>query len=635
MNAYSQTGARLRPRARLLQFVSAAALLSTPALADTPKWGAHLDFEGRWSNARSLGDMGLFAPLWQSRDALLFTDIRGKFDSQEGREGNFGLGFRQMLHNGWNVGAYGYYDVRRSPLGNQFQQVTLGAEAMSADFDIRANVYLPFGSTSRQIGVTGGGNPFAEFANNTIRIVTPSTHAVIERAMTGFDGEIGWRAPVFDVESLTQLRLYGGGYYFSGGGVARDVAGPRGRLEFSFDDVAGWAGARLTFGAEVQHDDVRGTQGIGLARLRIPLQQHKAYARLSPQERRMTERVVRDVDIVSGTGRGAQISAEVREDAINSWNGQVVTSARQVSPADQAALQAALIAEGAGSVVILNGALAGVTAATTVGVNQTLIGGGTTLALKGATTGTVVNFLAPGAGGDISGSVGAVAPQFDGIVRASSGSVIGGLALTNSADRGAGVLVDSANDVTAFGNTINTSGALEAGIRFHNASHGLVIGNAIRTSGFNAGGVASWHSNNIVVAGNRLTMFGGVSHGVALLDSPDVTVRDNIIAVRGSISFGVFVRYADSTNALVTGNRIASAISGGVFVGDAASAIVSHNVFGPIGGAVIHVQAGATFLPGSTGNVVSDKPMPGRCASIGAGNSGIVEFTDGLNCVFP
>lgn len=87
-------------RLHVLGAAFASALSVPPALAENPKWGAHLDFEGRWGNARSLGDAGLFAPLWQSPNTLFFTDIRGRFDSQDGREGNFGLGIRHMLNTG-------------------------------------------------------------------------------------------------------------------------------------------------------------------------------------------------------------------------------------------------------------------------------------------------------------------------------------------------------------------------------------------------------------------------------------------------------------------------------------------------------------------------------------------------------
>jgi hypothetical protein len=503
----------------------AAMLTLDPATAAEPeKWGAHLDFEGRWGNARSLGDAGLFAPLWQNQTALLFTDIRGRFDSQDGREGNFGLGYRQMLANGWNLGVYGYYDLRRSEFGNTFNQATLGVEALSADWDLRANVYAPFGTGNKQIGVAGGGNPFVDFANGTIQIVTPGSYQLVERALTGFDGEIGWRAPVFDVEALTQVRLYGGGFYFDGGGVTRDIAGPRGRIEFSIDDVAGASGARLTLGAEVQYDDVRGTQGFALARVRVPLQAEKTAPRLSAQERRMTERVVRDVDIVTGTGRGAQ-KAEIREAAVNTWNNQTVTDVAQVSPTSIVDLQAQLDALGAGSIVILNGAPV-VFGRTTVKPGQTLIGGGTTLELRGALTDTAVDFRAPGAAGNLSG-----ATFSNPVVELAAGSVVGGLTIGNS----------------------GTIGSPNHAIQAVNADGAVVFGNTIMTA-------------------------ANTGHGIYVFNSGDVTV--------------------------------------------------SGNVFGPIGGNVIHASS-SSFTPGSTGNSVIG-PIGGiRC---GGTASGTVVFTDGNNC---
>ena len=111
--------------------------------------------------------------------------------------------------------------------------------------------------------------------------------------------------------------------------LRRISPGRAGVFEFSVDDLLGFSNARLTLGAEVQHDDVRGTQGFAVARLRVPLQQETKAPRLTAQERRMTERVVRDVDIVSVPGAARRSAREVREDAINSWNGQVVISARR------------------------------------------------------------------------------------------------------------------------------------------------------------------------------------------------------------------------------------------------------------------------------------------------------------------
>ncbi len=346
------------------------------AAADAPKWGPHLDLEGKWGNRRSLGDIGLFAPLWQSPTSLFFTDIRGRLDDRDSREGNFGFGLRHMLPSGWNAGIYGYYDARRTGNGNFFQQATLGAELLSSDFDLRVNGYLPFGKRKYGIGGTGGA-PFAEFANGTIEIVTPGG-GFVERALRGFDAEIGWRVPVFPVDSFTQVRAYAGGFWFDGDGFVQDIAGPRGRIEFSFEQPSGpWAGSRLTLGAEVQHDDVRGTNAFAVARLRIPLQPvERSARRLTPQESRMTERVVRDVDIVAGQGSKGT-TAETREAAINVYNNETVTDVVQVDAAGgQAALLAAISANGNGSIVIANGAFA-VAAATQPKPNQTLLGGGT------------------------------------------------------------------------------------------------------------------------------------------------------------------------------------------------------------------------------------------------------------------
>lgn len=615
-------------RSLVVRAAVATVLTASPALADNPKWGAHLDFEGRWGNTRSLGDAGLFAPLWQSQTSLFFADIRGRFDSQDGREGNFGLGIRHMLNNGWNLGAYGYYDVRRSGYGSMFNQATVGLEALSANWDVRANIYAPFGSRTRDAGLIGGGNPFADFANGTIQIVTPGSFQRLERALTGVDGEIGWRAPVFDVDALTQVRLYGGGFYFDGGGVTRDIAGPRGRVEFSIDGVAGFSSARLTLGAEVQHDDVRGTQGFAIARLRVPLQAEKAAPRLSAQERRMTERVVRDVDIVTGTGRGAQ-RAEMREAAVNTWNNQTVTTATQVTPVNQAALQAALDAHGAGSVVILNGAVTGATAATAVGANQTLIGGGTALALKGATTGAAVNFIAPGAAGAISGAVSDVG-QFAGVVNLSARGVVGGLTISNTAldDYSSGILARGAPGAVAFGNTVRTVADRSFGVAIISSDNNIVSGNTIATLGDNSIGVVAGNTSHSIVSGNTVTSRGS---GVVFEDTSRATLSNNTITSR---SIGVDL-YHFFDNGIVSGNRISTTESGssGINATLSSAAIVSGNIFGPIGGDVI-VTGLFPFAPGSTGNSVVG-PVGGVRCGIDNTSSGTVYFNDGINCVFP
>ena len=123
-----------------------------PAQADDlefgGKWTPHIDLEGKPGTKRSLAETDLFLPLWQDDDTLLFGSFRLRMDDSDSREGNFGAGLRQMFDNGWNLGGYGYFDHRKSPYGNSFNQATLGIEALSLDWDLRANAYLPFGRTA-------------------------------------------------------------------------------------------------------------------------------------------------------------------------------------------------------------------------------------------------------------------------------------------------------------------------------------------------------------------------------------------------------------------------------------------------------------------------------------------------------
>ena len=69
------------------------------------KWDGYFELEGRFSNERSIGEGGIFVPLLQSDDSLLFTDIRGKFDNQDSSEFNLGLGYRQIIDQNWILGG--------------------------------------------------------------------------------------------------------------------------------------------------------------------------------------------------------------------------------------------------------------------------------------------------------------------------------------------------------------------------------------------------------------------------------------------------------------------------------------------------------------------------------------------------
>lgn len=230
---------------------------------DAQKWTPYADIEGKIGNKRDLGEISVFIPVRQSEDTLLFTDLRFRSDNNSSQEGNIGLGVRRMLSNGWNLGGYAYYDRRKTSHDNHVSQITIGAEALGADWDARINAYQPIGRKEHHID----GMNSATISGTSIFLRSGK-----EIALKGFDAEVGYRLPVFKSDDKVNLRIYAGGYHFSSNvsGVD-DVSGPRVRLDLTYDDLPfAWQGSRLSVGLEWQRDDPRGTQSFLSVRLRIP-----------------------------------------------------------------------------------------------------------------------------------------------------------------------------------------------------------------------------------------------------------------------------------------------------------------------------------------------------------------------------
>jgi hypothetical protein len=78
---------------------------------------------------------------------LAFLDIRGNFFTEDFDdkeiEGNFSLGLRHMLEQGWNLGLWVGGDVREVESDNTFWQVSTGLEALHDNWDFRFNGYAP------------------------------------------------------------------------------------------------------------------------------------------------------------------------------------------------------------------------------------------------------------------------------------------------------------------------------------------------------------------------------------------------------------------------------------------------------------------------------------------------------------
>lgn len=614
------------------------------------RWDPWIETGGQVSAARAIGDADLFMPLAQDSDTLLFADVRGMFDSQDAAEGNFGLGLRQMLPSGWNIGAYGYFDLRRSSYGNRFKQVTLGAEALSEMFDLRANVYLPVGQdevymdggSSSSVGtwtsdaiVSGGSLAIRHQA-----VQTTTTSYEVEKALAGVDAEVGARLPVFEPGSGFDLRAFLGGYYFDGSDVD-PVAGPRARLELVADNLAGLPGVKLTGGVVYQHDDVRGDQWIAQARLRVPLQPPSAPRdQTDVMERRMTDAIVRDVDIVSNTADASSATYETlttTEAAISDWNGAAVTSFTQIDGASQDGtdLQAALDAAGSGGIVLINGTVSTATGIT-LNAGQTVLGGGTVLRLKGATSGTEVDWTAGGASGSVSGSSSTLVQlgedSFLGGISVENLSTAGGSVAVNAADGAvlqdvdvtsetggirvsgvAGFTVDGGSVTAGGGNALDLASSTDLdiqnveivqngdqalGIRADNAS-GLIKGNRITTNGDgdsnyvdtdaqaqSAHAFSINNSGGLVVADNTITTNGVQANGFYIANSGGIEISGNTVTTNGYMSRGINLISSDGatisdnviqTNTTNDANWYVGTIAFGILVDHSSNLTITGN----------------------------------------------------------
>lgn len=348
------------------------------------KWQAYTEAEGRFGK-RKLGETAAVIPLAQSDDTLLFADLRFRFDNQSSREGNFGIGLRKQFNDKWIGGVYGFYDIRRTQYDNFFHQATLGAEALTEHHEARLNFYLPEGGTQEAA-------PVAQINGGQIQIQN-----FRERALPGFDAELGMG---HDFDNGWSLWGYGGGYYFDASGFEQ-VTGPRGRLELTKTGLPHIGEeAKLTFGIEAQTDKLRGGQSFALARLRIPLSSFTNNGDAQPRslsalDRRMTTRIHRDVDVVTGTAAGLLENATV-----SNPQGTRNYTTVSVVDANTADVPAAVTAAGVDSFVIVDGSAGAINLAAGADIlmpqGQILAGGGSVLTATGSVTGRNTVFVVPG-----------------------------------------------------------------------------------------------------------------------------------------------------------------------------------------------------------------------------------------------
>jgi hypothetical protein len=197
----------------------------------------------------SYGD--IIVPVIQFKSGLLFVNPRGAWNDSDGQEFNFGLGYRQLLPgNTMIVGANLYYDLRNTSLDNTFNQFGGGLEFLSKWVDVRGNFYIPesdkktaneylvSSSTVQEQGSywanpTGQGHQITQFGydiTSTYEVKTLQHYQISERAMEGYDAELGLLLPIPVVKDYADIKVFGG-YYDFNAHYGEDIAGMKGRLE--------------------------------------------------------------------------------------------------------------------------------------------------------------------------------------------------------------------------------------------------------------------------------------------------------------------------------------------------------------------------------------------------------------------
>ena len=495
-------------------------------------------------NQRSRGEGVFWAPLMQDANSLAFIDFRGKLFETDVREGNFAFGIRQMLPaewglGGWNFGLWAGYDIRRSLTANLHHQAAVGLELLSHNWDFRANGYIPFDDDVILSETSQGAVFSVEYdpGAGTISLVSQAAGRSVrkELAFWGVDGEVGYRIPLelLDKDLLdTQLRVYAGGFYFDHDDF-KAIKGPRVRTELRFDNIIDdLPGSRLTLEAEWQWDDVRRDAYEVGGRLRIPLfaeeRDKTIAARLSPQDKRMSEGLERDTDIVarelvveesvasgggSSGGGGGTATTEKVEDALTGVDFDNV-----VTVSGGGSISTTSTNAGANSLIILEG---NVTGSQTLQGNQTLIGAGATIQVRGLTSGKIATFTVPGSRPNIDENSGAV------LTIVGDNSHVSGVEITGNgggsfAGSNRGLFVNFNYTNVAVSNT-NITGVGRDGIYFGSNNTQIILRD-VNITNANSEGIHILLNNQMTLTNINLNNTG--TYGISTNNSNQMTLTN-------------------------------------------------------------------------------------------------------------
>jgi len=464
-------------------------------------FGGLAEFEGRLGSGESTGGLGIMLPFQLDAGQTFFVDLSGTLVSGGVGQGSLGAGYRFATSSDWTLGIYGYYDYLNSRLGNDFHQLSFGAEAIGAVLETRANVYLPLGN-----GYSVDGLGVAVVDNGALRFRDGR-----EQARPGLDVEAGIKMPGLDDD--TQLKFFAGSYWYGGKNVS-DMFGAKLRAELAFTGINGLpSGSTVSFGATGTYDNQDKLGGAVMARLRIP------FGGAGSAAGDPFDPAIQAVRRASAIKTHAGATGDI-EDAVLDLNGQTAGRLVNISAGsgDAATINAILAGAGDGAVVLADGDI-GLNGSLMLANGQTLLGGGGTLALRGASSGGRGSFTNSGAHTTLTG----YDPASDVVTMASNSMVssleiIGGLAGIGSA--GTSMLtihnVDISNTAHDGIRLASVNGAVIENTRIHD----LYICDNNTLCEFAVGNP------------NRAPYAAISAHGTA-----NLTVRDTVI---DNVTYGIF-----------------------------------------------------------------------------------------------
>ena len=547
--------------------------------ASGDKWGAWTEFGGYGGNHSGArrGEATLWAPLVQDGRSLVFTDLRGRFFDDGESEGNFALGYRRVGEYGWNPGFWVGLDRRHTEYGSDFNQVSFGVEALSPNWDLRVNAYVPLNDSELIASTANSSASSLEVIGGTIVVVPGLTEetSLRELALWGVDAEVGFRIPLERLgmgSSYTEglkdgegshsnrrhdLRVFVGGYYFDHPDFDGEIVGSRLRAEWRIENILNdWEGSRLTFETTYQYDDVRDSQLEAGLRLRIPLGGRATmHDALSPQEQRMTEGLRRDRDIVTQTKFSSKMTGggapEAVEDAVTGVDFDSITFVQNGSD-----MTGALAGAGGNALLVAFGGTTSFGPSLML-ANQTLLGGGGSLQVRSRATGLLYTYAAPGTRPTFQ------ADQAAGIEVTDNGHIKS----VNITGGAVGILVAGPQRVVV--DDVNITGSV-FGLSSNGSGSTLIVRNSTISGG--SAGIVSGDVNQTLVVENNV--FNNLGTGIVIGDASGGLTNANMTAI-GNTFTGNFTNYLltfpnGTVNLLAgsVGNVNATTASNGICIRD-------------------------------------------------------------------